>query len=78
MVSSSVWLPLPQGRRGGGLGAIVGWFIRVVIYDIIVTSIAEIFGIPRLYALFIFLGGLMALSAAGYLMKQKYSPGIED
>lgn len=70
-------LSSPQARRGG-LGGIVSWFIRIVIYDIIVTSIAEIFGIPRLYALFIFLGGLVAIGVVGYLLKQKYSPGVED
>lgn len=64
--------------RRGGLGRIVGWFIRVVIYDICITSISEIFGVPRLVALFIFLGILAAISFGGYLMKQKMSPGVED
>lgn len=64
--------------RRGGLGQIVGWFIRVVIYDICITSISEIFGVPRLVALFIFLGILAAISFGGYLMKQKMSPGVED
>lgn len=77
MLSASLWLPMPQARRGG-FGGIISWFIRIVIYDIVVTSIAEIFGIPRIYALFIFLGGLVALSVGGYLLKQKYSPGVED
>lgn len=64
--------------RRGGLGSIVSWFIRIVIYDICITSISEIFGVPRLVALFIFLGILAAISFGGYLMKQKMSPGVED
>jgi hypothetical protein len=64
--------------RRGGLGSLVGWFIRIVIYDICITSISEIFGVPRLVALFIFLGILAAISFGGYLMKQKMSPGVED
>lgn len=62
----------------GGLGQIVGWFIRVVIYDICITSISEILGVPRLVALFIFLGILGAVALVGYLLKQKYAPGVED
>lgn len=77
MMQAAFWLPMPEARRGG-LGRIVGWFIRVVIYDIIVTTIADVLGIPRIYALFIFLGGLVAVGVIGYLMKQKYSPGVED
>lgn len=61
-----------------GLGDIVGWFIRVVIYDIIVTSISDILGVPRIVALFIFLGILLAISAVGYVMKQRTSPGADD
>ncbi|WP_231934305.1 hypothetical protein [Botrimarina colliarenosi] len=65
-------------RRGGGFGQIIGWFIRIVIYDIIVTGIADVLGVSRMVALFIFLGILMAIGAVGYVMKQKYSPGVED
>jgi hypothetical protein len=64
--------------RSGGLGSIVGWFIRVVIYDICITSIAEILGVSRLVALFIFLGILAAIAFGGYLLKQKVAPGVED
>jgi hypothetical protein len=64
--------------RGGALGGIVQWFIRVLIYDIIVTSIAEFLGVSRLVALFIFLGGLMLVGAVGYFMKQRMSPGVDD
>lgn len=65
------------GRRGG-LGSIVGWFVRVVIYDICVTTIAEVLGVPRLVALFIFLGILGAIALGGYILKQRMAPGIDD
>ena len=61
----------------GGLGEIFRWFFRILIYDIIVTSIAEVLGVSRLVALFIFLGGMLIVGAIGYIMKQKYSPDIE-
>lgn len=68
----------PQAARGGGLGGIIGWFIRIVIYDIIVTTISEVLGVPRLVALFIFLGILLGIGLVGYIMKQRMSPGAED
>jgi hypothetical protein len=68
----------PSAARGGGLGGIVRWFIMVVIYDIIVTTIAEVLGVPRIVALLIFLGVLLAIAFAGYVMKQKMSPAAED
>ena len=64
--------------RGGGIGSIVGWFIRIVIYDICITGISEIFGVPRLAALFIFLGILAAIAVGGYFLKQRMAPGVED
>jgi hypothetical protein len=64
--------------RGGGIGAIVGWFIRVVIYDICITTISEVLGVPRLVALFIFLGILLAIAVGGYFLKQRIAPGVED
>ncbi len=66
------------GARGGGLGAIIGWFIRVVIYDICITTISEVLGVPRLVALFIFLGILGVIAFVGYLLKQRMAPGVED
>lgn len=66
------------GRRGGGLGSIVSWFIRIVIYDICITGIVDIFGVSRMVALFIFLGGLAVVSFAGYMFKQRLAPGVED
>ena len=64
--------------RRGGLGGIVSWFIRIVIYDICITGIQDVLGVSRMVALFIFLGILAAISFGGYLMKQKMSPGVED
>ncbi len=62
----------------GGLGSMVGWFIRIVIYDICITGISEVLGVGRLVALFIFLGILGAIAVGGYFVKQKIAPGVED
>jgi uncharacterized membrane protein len=59
--------------RGGGIGSIVRWFIQVVIYDICVTTISEVFGVPRLVALFIFLGILLAIGALSYVLRNRMS-----
>ncbi len=67
---------LARGR--GGFGAIIGWFIRVVIYDICITGISDILGVPRMVALFIFLGILGVIAFGGYMMKQRMAPGVED
>ncbi len=64
--------------RGGGIGRLVSWLIRVVIYDICITTIAEVLGVSRLVALFIFLGILTVVATVGYVFKQKYAPGVED
>jgi hypothetical protein len=61
------------GRRGGGFGSIIGWFIRVVIYDICITGISDILGVPRMVALFIFLGILGVIAFVGYLLRNKYA-----
>jgi hypothetical protein len=66
------------GARGRGLGAIVGWFIRIVIYDICITGIADVLHVSRMVALFIFLGILGVVAVGGYIMKQKYASGVED
>jgi hypothetical protein len=66
------------GARGGGLGSIIGWFIRVVIYDICITGISDILGVPRMVALFIFLGILGVIAFVGYMLKQRMAPGVED
>ncbi|MBX3423979.1 MAG: hypothetical protein KF752_20670 [Pirellulaceae bacterium] len=65
-------------RRGGGLGSIIGWFVRIVIYDICITGISDILGVPRMVALFIFLGIMGLVAFGGYIMKQRMSPGVED
>jgi hypothetical protein len=64
--------------RSSFIGRLVGWFIRIVIYDICITTIQQVFGVSRFMALIIFLGILAAISFGGYLMKQKMSPGVED
>ena len=61
-----------------GVGGIVSWFIRIVIYDICITGISEILGVPRMVALFIFLGILAVIAIGGYILKQRVAPGIED
>ncbi len=65
-------------RRGGGLGSIISWFIRIVIYDICITGISDIFGVSRMVALFIFLGILGVIAFGGYMLKQRVAPGVED
>jgi len=66
--------------RGGGfgIGSIIGWFIRIVIYDICISTIQEVLGVSRFVALLIFLGILAAIAIGGYFLKQRVAPGIED
>ena len=64
--------------RGGGLSSIIGWFIRVVIYDICITGISDVLHVPRMVALFIFLGILAVISFVAYLVKNKYADDVED
>lgn len=71
------FLPVPQARRGF-VGEIVGWFIRVVIYDICITFIQSILGVSRMVALFIFLGIMLAIAVGGYIMRQKMSPAADS
>jgi hypothetical protein len=61
-----------------GIGSIVSWFIRIVIYDICITGISETLGVSRLIALFVFLGILALIAFGGYLLKQKVSPGVDS
>lgn len=68
--------PLFAARRG--FGEIISWFIRIVIYDICITGISDVLGVPRMVALFIFLGILAVIAFGGYLIKQKVSPGVES
>ncbi len=69
---------LPLARRGGGIGRMVGWFIRIVIYDICITGISDILGVSRMVALFIFLGILAVIAFVVYLLRNKYATGFED
>ena len=59
--------------RGGGIGMMVRWFIQIVIYDICVTTISEVFGVSRLVSLFIFLGILLAIGFASYALRNRTS-----
>ena len=53
-------------RRGGGfIGGIIRWFIMVAIYDICIGALADILGVSRMVACFIFIGILLAISAVG-------------
>ncbi|RLS80710.1 MAG: hypothetical protein DWI02_05205 [Planctomycetota bacterium] len=63
--------------RGGGFSSIIGWFIRVVIYDICITGISDVLHVPRMVALFIFLGILGVIAFFGYLIKQRTAGDIE-
>ena len=71
-MNSYVRAPLLARRGGGGLGRIVSWFVRIVIYDICITGISSTFGVSRMVALFIFLGILGAIAFGGYWVKNKY------
>jgi len=76
---ASLWRTLPViHNKRGFFGEMVGWFIRVVIYDIIVSTIVEVFGVSRFTAIFIFLGGLIVVSFIGYVIKQKTSRGVDE
>ena len=59
--------------RGGGFSQIIGWFIRVVIYDICITGISDVLHVPRMVALFIFLGILLAFGFATYALRNRMS-----
>jgi uncharacterized membrane protein len=69
---------LTLAARGGGFSQIIGWFIRVVIYDICITGISDTLHVPRMVALFIFLGILAVISFVLYIFKQKYAGDVED
>ncbi len=71
-------IPTLSARRGGFVGDLIGWFIRIVIYDICITTIQETLGVSRFAALFIFLGILSVGAFAFYLFKRKMSPGVDD
>lgn len=69
---------LPLAKRGGFIGDLVGWFIRIVIYDICISTIQSALGVSRFTALLIFLGILLVISVVGYIIRQKMSPGVDE
>lgn len=72
------WLFFPELQaRKGFFGEMIGWFIRVVIYDICVTTIQEVLGVSRFVAIFIFLGILLVIGFGGYVIKQKSSKAVD-
>jgi hypothetical protein len=71
------FIPIPSARRSGGggfIGNMIRWFIMVAIYDICIGTIANVLGVSRLVACFIFIGILLLISGAGYIIRQKMSP----
>jgi hypothetical protein len=68
----------PIFAKGGFFGGIIQWFIRVVIYDICVTTIQDVLGVSRMTALFIFLGIMMLVAFIGYMIKQKAAGAADD
>ena len=71
-MSGLTGFPVRAGR-GGGFGTIIRWFIQVVIYDICVTTISDVLGVPRIVALFIFLGILLAIGFLSYAFRNRMS-----
>jgi hypothetical protein len=71
--------PLPSAARGGGfIGSMIRWFIMVAIYDICIGGIANILGVSRMVACFIFIGILLLISFIGYIIRQKMSPPADQ
>ena len=70
---------IPKAARGGGfISQMIRWFIMVAIYDICIGTLAEVLGVSRLVACFIFLGILLAISGIGYVMRQKMSTPVDQ
>jgi len=71
----NLFIPIPSARRSGGfIGNMIRWFIMVAIYDICIGAIADLLGVSRLVACFIFIGILLLISGVGYVLRQKMSP----
>ena len=68
-----------QARRGGGglIASMIRWFIMVAIYDICIGTIANVLGVSRLVAVFIFLGILLLLAVIGFFIRQKMAPRLD-
>ena len=72
-------LSLPLAGRGGGfIYEMIRWFIMVAIYDICIGTIASVLGVSRIVACLIFLGILMLISFAGYILRQRMSPPADQ
>ncbi len=71
----NLFIPIPSAGRGGGfIGNMIRWFIMVAIYDICIGAIANLLGVSRMVACFIFIGILLLISGVGYVVRQKMSP----
>ena len=67
-----------SARRGGFIGEMIRWFIMVAIYDICIGTIANVLGVSRIVACFIFLGVLLVISFIGYIVRQKMAPPADQ
>jgi Flp pilus assembly protein TadB len=70
--------PRPSARRGGFVGEMIRWFIMVAIYDLVITGLAEMLGVSRLVAIFIFLGLLFLFGFIAYVMRQNASARVDE
>jgi hypothetical protein len=71
--------PVPSAARGGGfIGQMIRWFIMVAIYDICIGTIASVLGVSRLVACFIFIGILLLISLAGFLIRKKMARPVDQ
>ena len=77
-LQSEITIGIRLGTGRGFLSGIISWFIRVVIYDICISTIQSVLGVSRFTALMIFLGILLALSGVAYVIRQKASRGVDD
>ncbi len=66
-------------RRGGGfIGDMIRFFIQIIIYQICLEFIMQIFGVSRFVAMFIFLAILLVIIFGGYMMRQRWATGADD
>jgi hypothetical protein len=67
-----------RGGAGGFISSMIRTFIQIVIYQICIGFIVEIFGVSHFVAMFIFLGILAVLGFVTYIIRQRMAPGVED
>jgi ABC-type Mn2+/Zn2+ transport system permease subunit len=67
-----------RGGMGGFVSSMIRTFIQIVIYQICIGFIMEIFGVNQWVAMFIFLGILLGLGLVTYIIRQRMAPGVED